>query len=57
MKRMKEGSRADKREDAKTGEGTRKDTERAKRRTVAAKGKLRPRVSQTPFGGDDLGGM
>lgn len=27
------------------------------KKTVASKGKYRPRVTQTPFGGDDLGGM
>lgn len=44
MKRMREGSKADQREDKRVGEGTARDTERVKKRkTVASKSK-RPRV-------------
>lgn len=59
MKRLKEDSKADKRADRGGREGSKRDKAHdAASRTIAGKGvKIRRLKAQSPFGGDDLGGM
>lgn len=59
MKRLKEDSAADKRADRGGREGSKRDKAHdAASRTIAGKGvKVRRVKAQSPFGGDDLGGM
>ena len=59
MKRLKEDSAADRRADRKMREGSKRDKAHdAASKTIAGKGvKIKRVKSQSPFGGDDLGGM
>lgn len=59
MRRLKEDSKADKRADRGSREGSKRDKAHdAASRTIAGKGvKVRRVKAQSPFGGDDLGGM
>lgn len=61
MKRLKEDSKADRKADRGSRENSKRDKAHdAASRTIAGKGvkvKVRRVKAQSPFGGDDLGGM
>lgn len=59
MRRLKEDSKADRKADRGGREGSKRDKAHdAASRTIAGKGvKIRRVKAQSPFGGDDLGGM